>query len=91
MSSIIIKKTVECEECEAEYKVRHDMSDSHYGVTFCSFCGAELEIETTLDDFIDEDGGVLFVLRKNRLLLPILRLEELECILGVPGAETGAR
>ncbi len=55
MSSIIIKKTVECEECEAEYKVRHDMSDRHYVVTFCSFCGTELEIETTLDDFIDED------------------------------------
>ena len=55
MSSIIIKKTVECEECEAEYKVRHDMSERHYVVTFCSFCGTELEIETTLDDFIDED------------------------------------
>lgn len=55
MSSIIIKKTVECEECEAEYKVRHDMSDRHYAVTFCSFCGTELDIETTLDDFIDED------------------------------------
>jgi len=55
MSSIIVKKTVECEECEAEYKVRHDMSDRHYVVTFCSFCGTELEIETTLDDFIDED------------------------------------
>ena len=55
MSSIIIKKTVECEECEAEYKVRHDMSDRHYVVTFCSFCGTELDIETTLDDFIDED------------------------------------
>ena len=55
MSSIIIKKTVECEECEAEYKVRHDMSDRHYVVSFCSFCGAELEIEASLDDFINED------------------------------------
>ena len=53
--SIIIKKTVECEECEAEYKVKHDMSDRHYVVSFCSFCGAELDIETSLDDFINED------------------------------------
>lgn len=53
--SIIIKKTVECEECEAEYKVKHDMSNRHYVVSFCSFCGAELEIEASLDDFINED------------------------------------
>jgi hypothetical protein len=39
----------------AEYKVKHDMSDRHYVVSFCSFCGTELEIEASLDDFIDED------------------------------------
>lgn len=32
------------------------MSDRHYVVSFCAFCGEELEIEATLDDFItDED------------------------------------
>ena len=31
------------------------MSDRHYVVSFCSFCGAELEIEASLDDFINED------------------------------------
>lgn len=56
MSSIVVSKTIECEECEAHYKVKHDMSDRHYVVSFCAFCGEELEIEATLDDFItDED------------------------------------
>jgi hypothetical protein len=56
MSSIIISKTIECEECEAEYKVKHDMSDRHYVVSFCSFCGCELDIEASLDDFITDEN-----------------------------------
>lgn len=55
MSSIIVSKTIECEECEAKFKIKHDMSDRYYVVSFCAFCGAELEIEASLDDFLDED------------------------------------
>jgi hypothetical protein len=55
MSSIIVSKTIECEECEAEFKIKHDMSDRHYVVSFCAFCGTELEIEASLDDFVDEE------------------------------------
>lgn len=58
MSSIIVSKTVECEECEAEYKIKHDMSDRHYMVTYCAFCGTELDIEPTLDDFITDEDEV---------------------------------
>ena len=62
MSSINIKKTVECEKCNAEFSVEHDMSINHYTVGYCCFCGEEADVEVTLDDFLDladewEDGA----------------------------------
>jgi uncharacterized protein YfcZ (UPF0381/DUF406 family) len=53
MSSILVNKTIECEGCEAKFSVKHDMSNIHYVVSYCCFCGSEIEIETTLDDFVD--------------------------------------
>lgn len=53
MSSLVVKKTVECESCNAEFTIQHDMSENHYTVGYCCFCSKELEVEVTLDDFID--------------------------------------
>jgi len=53
MSSLVVKKTVECEKCNAEFSIKHDMSENHYMVAHCCFCGKELDIEVTLDDFVD--------------------------------------
>lgn len=34
---------IECQDCEATYQIKHDMSEEHYEVLFCSFCGGSLE------------------------------------------------
>jgi len=38
---------IECDRCEATYHVKHDMSEDHYQVTYCTFCG------DGLDDYYD--------------------------------------
>jgi|TARA_R110001583_G_scaffold82795_4_gene219370 uncharacterized protein (DUF2225 family) len=44
-------KLIVCESCEAEYHIKHNMEPRLYKVTFCSFCGYELD-ETF--EFIEE-------------------------------------
>lgn len=34
-----------CGNCEAEFKVKHNLDDSYYEVVFCPFCGAEIDEE----------------------------------------------
>ena len=53
MSSLLVKKTVECEKCNAEFSIQHDMSENPYMVGYCCCGGKELDIEVTLDDFVD--------------------------------------
>ena len=31
------------------YRIKHDMSESHYRVAYCTFCGASLELEEELE------------------------------------------
>ena len=38
-------KLIVCESCDAEFRIKHDMSGRLYKVEFCPFCGAELELE----------------------------------------------
>tara|TARA_B100000497_G_C7502840_1_gene306869 strand:- start:25 stop:207 length:183 start_codon:yes stop_codon:yes gene_type:complete len=45
---------IECQDCEATYQIKHDMSGEHYEVSFCSFCGEKLE------DFYDPNQRELF-------------------------------
>jgi rRNA maturation endonuclease Nob1 len=50
---------VECQECEATYQLKHDMSEVHYNMSFCSFCGGRLEDfydPNQREMFSDEDG-----------------------------------
>jgi hypothetical protein len=44
-----MRKFIHCEECEGDYTVGHEMSDSYYEIKFCVFCGEELEEEFTDD------------------------------------------
>lgn len=32
----------ECIECDAVFKVGHDLDEDYYDVEFCPFCGSEL-------------------------------------------------
>lgn len=34
---------IDCQSCEASYQVKHDLSEEHYQVEFCSFCGSKLD------------------------------------------------
>ena len=43
-------KLIECIHCDAVYRVKYDMSDSHYRISYCTFCGGDLELE--------EEGGI---------------------------------
>ena len=42
-------KLIECIQCDAVYRVKYEMSDSHYRVAFCTFCGGGLELEEELE------------------------------------------
>ena len=50
------KIEVYCPECDAVYKILHDLGDP-YRVGFCAFCGEEIEQDEYLDreDWEDED------------------------------------
>ena len=42
-------KIIECESCDAVYRIKHDMSVSLYRVTYCTFCGSRVELEEELE------------------------------------------
>jgi rRNA maturation endonuclease Nob1 len=41
----------ECVECDAVFKIKHDLDRDYYTVGFCPFCGSEID-----EDQIDEDN-----------------------------------
>ena len=48
------RKIISCEDCGAEFTVRHTMSERHNQVMYCVFCGSEIA-EDTQDDLYDEE------------------------------------
>ena len=46
-----------CEVCEAEFIIGHNMNQNHYIITYCAFCGEELEaeMEDELEEYYRED------------------------------------
>ena len=42
-------KLIVCVSCEGEFKLKHSMDEGYYSVSFCPFCGEELD-----DEFKDE-------------------------------------
>tara|TARA_A200000159_G_C7242983_1_gene305404 strand:- start:356 stop:520 length:165 start_codon:yes stop_codon:yes gene_type:complete len=50
------KKEILCEECDAVFRIQHNMEEHYYSVKHCPFCSNELnsENEDEIEDF-DED------------------------------------
>ena len=50
-------KLIVCENCEAEFRIKHSLDENYYKERYCPFCGEELELEEELildDDFEQE-------------------------------------
>ena len=41
-----------CNNCDAEFKIRHEMDDTYYEVNFCPFCGSDIENDEEFDNDI---------------------------------------
>jgi hypothetical protein len=50
-----MKKVVVCDECDAEFKIEHDLEESVYKMEYCIFCGEQLSSDLTDDVESDED------------------------------------
>jgi|TARA_B110000967_G_scaffold185710_1_gene206235 transcription elongation factor Elf1 len=44
MTGIIINN-IKCDNCSAEYEIKHDLPEDDFTITFCPFCGHEREVE----------------------------------------------
>lgn len=47
-----MRKIIQCEDCEASFQIKHDMEERYYTVSFCPFCGEDIDL---MDDMEDED------------------------------------
>ena len=46
----------ECVDCDAVFKIKHDLDKDYYSVTHCPFCGSELQDEQIeIDEDLDLD------------------------------------
>ena len=48
-------KLIVCEDCEAEFQIKHIMDEHYYFMKFCSFCGGSIEEELKDEISWDED------------------------------------
>jgi len=48
------KQHFECVECDAVFKIRYDLDEDYYNVTFCPFCGSEMD-EDQQDEYEDDE------------------------------------
>lgn len=48
-----MQKTFQCDNCDAEFKIKHNLDEHYYEVNFCPFCGGEIaaEEEDETDDY----------------------------------------
>ena len=44
-------KLVVCESCEAEFSIKHTMDEMYYRISYCVFCGEDLNEE--LEDEVE--------------------------------------
>ena len=54
------RKIISCEDCGAEFTVRHTMSERHYEIRHCVFCGAEIP-EYNEDDYDNHIGDKIYI------------------------------
>ena len=45
-----MRKHINCNQCDAEFKISYDLDENYYDVYFCPFCGAEINDEDENDD-----------------------------------------
>jgi len=43
--NIKMYKHYTCDDCDADFKVKHELDESYYDVNFCPFCGAQIDGE----------------------------------------------
>jgi len=43
-----------CENCDADFKIKHTMDETYYEVNFCPFCGSSIEENEDDDTEFDE-------------------------------------
>ena len=48
------KQHFECIDCDAVFKISHDMDDQYYVVEHCPFCGSAMD-EDQKDDYEDDE------------------------------------
>jgi len=48
------KQHFECIECDAVFKINYDLDKHYYNVTFCPFCGSEMD-EDQQDEYEDDE------------------------------------
>jgi hypothetical protein len=41
---------LQCDNCEAEFKIKHNLDEMYYEVMFCPFCGGEIAEEVEDSD-----------------------------------------
>lgn len=45
----------ECIECDAVFKVKHELDPDYYAVEFCAFCGSELAEDQAEDEYYEAE------------------------------------
>ena len=40
-----MRKSYYCDQCEADFKISHQMEEEYYEVNFCPFCSAQIDDE----------------------------------------------
>ena len=48
-------KLIVCEDCEAEFRIKHTLDEHYYSLKFCVFCGYDLTEELKDEIEWDED------------------------------------
>ena len=46
----MVQQTIACDTCNAEFTIKHDMLEQSYFVTFCPFCGEDINEENIVDE-----------------------------------------
>lgn len=42
-----MQSNFQCDSCDAEFKIKHNLDDAYYEVNFCPFCGGAIDEEET--------------------------------------------
>lgn len=48
-----MQRQYQCDNCDAEFKIKHSLDDAYYEVMFCPFCGGDIaeEDEEETDEY----------------------------------------